>query len=421
MEQRLGSDDVTATKSGRGLSRGASSLRDWMDRRGVPVAFAASLAVTIAMAILRPIPHGHSYGLAIEVTAVLAVAWFVRRHRPHWVDSQLLLWPLFLLGLYFALERPLNLNPQSEIVTVYRDVFASLRDGRNPYDCACITHFDEYGEHKLGNFNYPPAEIWPYWLAAKLAGTWNWIVLAGSLCVLHLVACAVLFRTFPNARWWTLVAFFPVLVFFELRTNVAQTLLVVAVLVYVLEQRARAERPWHRPAIWVLFGIGLVAKFLIIPIFAAYIWNRVDLARPRTFVQAAIDTIVPVLVAVAMMASFGVGQVFRETVLFNLFLKTRAALTTFYPNVLSGPMTWIDTPGAYSVLAVLFLGASVLAAKWLRPLDAMLCSSTVFLLVSPTPEPQYIPVMIYLALAALLSHRTASEPAITAELQPAVT
>jgi hypothetical protein len=384
------------------------SLRIWVDRIAIPDVFVASLGVAIAMAILRPIPHGHSYGLSIEVTTVLAVAWFVVRHRPHWVDEPRLLWPTFLIGLYFGVDRLLYIDAHSEIIAVYRDVFTTLSSGANPYDCSCITHFDEYRAHKLGNFNYPPAEIWPYWFAARLAGTWNAIVLRSTLCVLHALACILLWLTFRDTQPRTRIAFFPVLLFFELRTNVALTLLVVAALVFVMERRSRSEKPWHRPAIWVLFGVGLITKFLIIPMFAAYISSQLQFRQARRFGDSVVDALVPVLVAMAALTPFGVSQVFQETITFNLFLKTRAPLTTFYPNVLSGPMTWLGVPDVYPVFAVLFLGATVLAARWLRALDAMLCGSVAFLLVSATPEPQYVPVVIYLSAATLLSRRNST-------------
>jgi len=114
----------------------------------------------------------------------------------------------------------------------------------------------------------------------------------------------------------------------------------------------------------------------------------------------------PILVALVVMSPFGPVNVFRQTVLFNLVLSDRAPRTTFYPNVLSGVMTWVGAPGAYSVLAVLVLALGVLVAPWMRLLPAMLCGASVLLVVSPTPEPQYVPVIVYLAFAAVFERRS---------------
>jgi hypothetical protein len=95
-------------------------------------------------------------------------------------------------------------------------------------------------------------------------------------------------------------------------------------------------------------------------------------------------------------------------------LSERAKLTTFYPNVLSGTLSWLGAPAAFPVLAVLLLGAAVLFSRRLPLLPAMFFTACVFLLVSPTPEPQYVPVMLYLALCA---HLPVAAEASAAELR----
>lgn len=384
----------------------SNSVPRWIDRYGVPAAFAVCTLSSTAMLILRPIPNGFSYNLALEVMPYLFLAWVYVRYLYRYIDTVYILAPVLILGLVRIVQFPYNHNPGAEIVFVYRDVLDALSRGVNPYDCTCIVHFDSQGLHKYGNFNYPPAEIWPYWLASKLTRTWNSFVLVGTYLVLHLGACLVVWRTFPKERLRIVLAFLPLIMFYELHTNVAQTLLIVALLILVLQRQAQLPRPWQRPAIWFLFGIGLVAKFLVLPIFATYIWTRIDFKNPKKNVDLAVDTLAPVLVAVLCMAPFGVMTVLRETVLFNLQLETRAELTTFYPNVLSGMTTWLGVPKAYPILAVVCLAGAVLASRWLRLYAGMLCSCIVFLLVSPTPEPQYIPVIVLLSLAAILDKRS---------------
>jgi hypothetical protein len=100
------------------------------------------------------------------------------------------------------------------------------------------------------------------------------------------------------------------------------------------------------------------------------------------------------------MAPFGVAAVFRNTILFNLVLKERAILTTFYPNVLSGPLEWLGLGRVYPVAAVIILGLSILAAPKLRLFTAMLTAGTAFLLVAATPEPQFLPAVLFLVVTA---------------------
>jgi hypothetical protein len=100
------------------------------------------------------------------------------------------------------------------------------------------------------------------------------------------------------------------------------------------------------------------------------------------------------------MAPFGVMAVLKNTLLFNLILKDRAALTTFYPNIISGPFAWLGLQDLYSVAAVVVLGLAVLAAPRLGLFPAMLAAAYVFLIVAPTPEPQFLPVLLFLVVVA---------------------
>ena len=76
-----------------------------------------------------------------------------------------------------------------------------------------------------------------------------------------------------------MLAFLPSLVLWELQTTIAMTMVVTAAIVAVLLADMPAERRWRRPVLWVLFGIGLLTKFIVIPLFA--VWLVVDDGRPR--------------------------------------------------------------------------------------------------------------------------------------------
>jgi hypothetical protein len=404
---------------------GADALEDSDHARGatdsprsgalgfVAVMFGTSMALSIALFIVRPIAHGHEYQLGVRLTGLLSLIWGVSTFRARWLGERWFLGLVFAVGVYCAVSRPLTIKKDSEIVAAYASAFAALDAGKNPYDSGTIVHFAEHGAHELGNFNYPPVELMPYYAVAKLVGRWDHRVLTATLLVLQISACALLAATFRRARR-VVLAFAPLLICFELYTNGALTLLAVALAMYLIHRPAANGRPRNEKLLMLVFGVSLLTKFMLIPLFAAYIVQRLP-SRPwrawRACLPPLADAATAVLVALALMLPFGLSNVLRETLLFNLVLGERARLTTFYPNALSGSLTWLGTPGAFSVLAVLLLGAAILWSRRLRLMHALFFSGAVFLLVSPTPELQYIPVMVYLALCTALETEFASDSA----------
>jgi hypothetical protein len=189
-----------------------------------------------------------------------------------------------------------------------------------------------------------------------------------------------------------------VFLFAEILTNVAMTFLITALILFVVKKDREKPRRVYRYVIAVLFGIGLMTKFLIIPLMGAYYGHKADWKNRRALATIAVDSAVALATAVVLMAPFGVTAVLKNTILFNLVLKDRAVYTTFFPNVLSGPMTWLGLQTLYPAAALAVLAAAVLAAPKLDLPLALMTASTAFLFVTATPEPQYIPVMLYLAL-----------------------
>jgi hypothetical protein len=388
-------------------SRRSSEMPLW------PVAtmLGTSLILSAALFVFRPIANGHEYQLAVRVTALISATWGVCAFRPGWLRVPRFLWLIFAVGVYCMVTRPLTIQRNSEIVAAYGSAFAALDAGKNPYESGTIVHFGEHGERKLGNFNYPPAELVPYYALAKLVGRWDHRVLTAALLALQLAACALLWSTFRDASRGVALAFTPLLIGFELHTNVALTLLAVALAMHLICRPASSGRPRSEKLLTLAFGVALLTKFMIIPLFATYVIHRLP-TRPwrawRACMPALGHAAASLLIALGLMLPFGVGQVLRETLLFNLMLGERAKLTTFYPNVLSGTLTWMGLPGAFPWLAVLLLGVAILWSRRLPLLHAMLLTGAAFLLVSPTPEPQYIPVIVYLALCAALHPESAT-------------
>jgi hypothetical protein len=403
-------------------------------RTGGLAVLGAALAVSATLWYVQPIASGRAYELAFETSLVLFLVWLAWSTAGRWSQSVRALGTVAAIGSVWSAAHVLDVDGDAEVVRVYRSLFSALDRNDNPYTCDCIPHVTEHGL-RLGNFNYPPGEIWPYRAASWIAGQWDVVVFVLTLLALGAAALALLWwANVPELRR-SLVAFSPFVVFWELRTNVATTLVVVAAITAILLVGARDPRPWHRPALWALFGLGILTKFVVVPLFAVWWWSSTarratearavhDRAvRRRVWRASSVDLVAPLGTALLLCIPFGVVSIVRETVLFNLSLDRRDDVATFYPNVLSGPLTWAGLDGWYPVVAVALLGGVILAAPLLPQLTAMLVATTTFLLVAPTPEPQYVPVVVLLLVTALADRerRTARDAPVHGPPIPAAT
>jgi hypothetical protein len=369
-------------------------------RRVAPAALAACTAISLVMWVVKPLPHGHRYDLAFQLSLCLTLLWLLYRASPEGIFKKRILIPVLLIGLALgALNLP-SIDFNSEIVRCYRDVFKAIDSGRNPYAGSLIFHLGEGGQVVYGNFNYPPVEIYPYYLAYRVSGEWNAGVLTATMLLVYALCCFIFVRIFPRIRLAYLVPFFAVFLFGEVRTNPAMTFLVTALILLLVRREAQRPRMWYRYLIAVLFGIGLATKFLIIPLMAAYYWHKFDPKKPRSLALVVPDVAIALATTALIMLPYGVAAVFKDTILFNLVLKDRAVLTTFYPNVLSGPFSWLGLSGLYSYAAMAILALSILVGPKLKLFSAMLAAVCTFLLVAPTPEPQYLPIVLFLVLTA---------------------
>ena len=371
-----------------------------MRRYLAPSVLAACLVIAVVMWVLKPIPHGHRYDLGVQLTLVLTLMWLLFQASPGWVFKKGLLVFILALSLGLAASNTAAINPNSEIVRSYGTVFEAIDGGLNPYSSGTILHLSESGNPVYGNFNYPPMEIYPYYLAYRLSGSWNSAVLTAAIILIHALCCLVFTRMFPAIRLVYLVPYFLFFIFSEIKTNPSMTFLITASILWLIRRDRTKPGQASRYLIAVLFGLGLATKFLIIPFMAAYYWHKFDPKKLRSLASIAVDCGIAVATAVLVTAPFGVSAVFRNTILFNLALRERATLTTFYPNVLSGPLEWLGLGGIYPVAAVIILGLTVLAAPKLRLFTAMLAAGTAFLLVAATPEPQFLPTMLFLVVTA---------------------
>ncbi len=370
----------------------------------VAAAFLSCILLSLLMVVLQPLPHAHFYGMALKLSSFLAGVWFVYRLEPWLVFTKGMRIFVLVTALAFGVGGFIALNPDAEIVRTYESVFQAMRNGQNPYTSGTIYHRTEFDQPVLEDFNYPPLEIYPYYLLYLATGrTWNIWILTFFKLALYALAGAIFLRTFPGIKRKFLLPFIPLFLFLEVQQNPAMALLFTALVLLAVEKGGDNPGWGSRCVIAVLFGVGLMTKFLIIPLMAAYYWHRFDPKRLWSLLEIAAEAGLALGTAVLIMAPFGVAAVFRETILFNLVLKERALYTAFYPNVLSGLFSWIGLEGLYPFAAVAALGLSVLAAPKLRLHSAMLAAVMTFLLVAPTPRAQFAPVVVYLALVGMLA------------------
>lgn len=361
---------------------------------------AVCVAVSLLLFILKPVPGGRHYEYALIQALALTAIWFLFAARPRAFFGGRALAFVLVAGLALGIVNLCVIRSDSEIVKVYRSVFDALEAGQNPYTSGTIYHEIEGRGPVYGNFNYSPLEIYPYYLAYKIAGTWNVTVLAAAMILIQAASALLLFRMFPRIRPVLLLPFAPMIVLGEVKTTVALTLLVVSLVLWLVKKDAEAPRPVRRYLIAVLFGLGLMTKFLAAPLMAAYYWHGFDRQNLRTLGRIGVDLGVSLATAVLIMAPFGVIDVLKNTALFNIVLEDRAALTTFYPNVLSGPLIWAGWPGLFPVAAFVILALSILAAPKMSLLRAMLTAGYVFMFVATTPEPQFLPVLLFIVVVA---------------------
>jgi hypothetical protein len=191
-------------------------------------ALVAGLGLSLVMLALKPVAGGRHYEYAALLAAslVLIVALYGARPRTFFGTRSLVF--IMACGLALGTVNVIVLNPDSEVVNTYRTVFEAMESGRNPYTCGTIYHDIETVGPVLGNFNYPPLEIYPYYWAYRVAGTWNLTVLTVTMVIIQGLCGLVLVLTFPRLGLVRLLPFMPMLLLGEIKTTAAMTLLVTA-------------------------------------------------------------------------------------------------------------------------------------------------------------------------------------------------
>lgn len=363
-----------------------------------PAALAGCVTVSLAMLAFEPVPGGRHYEYALLLSLALTAVWALAEAGHRVFFSKGVLAAVLIAGIVLGVANLMVLRPDSEIVRAYATVFEALESGANPYADGTIYHEIEAVGPVYGNFNYPPLEIYPYYLAYRLAGRWDLAVLTGTMIVIQALCFIVLLMMFPRTRPALFLPFLPLILLGEIKTNAAMSFLMASLIFWAIKRDTERPRALRGRLIAVLFGLGLMTKSLAIPLMAAYYAHTAAAKGHRSLPLVGLDVSLALATACLVMAPFGVVEVLENTALFNVVLGDRAALTTFYPNVLSGPLVALGLQGLYPFAALAVFVLAVAASSRLDAFRAMLASAAAFLLAASTPEPQFVPALVFLVI-----------------------
>ncbi len=379
----------------------------------LPAGLMICLLFSLFLFVARPLPSGHHYELALKLSLELLVIWLIYYLRPEFLNHKLILALILLAGLtlgFYQLTRP---RPDPEITKTYESVFKDLEEGRNPYLNGRIYHRNGDGQTVYQNFNYPPLELYPYWLFYRLFHVWNMQSLSLFLMFIQLLAAIILVLTFRGSGHRYLPAFLPVLVFSEITTNPAMNMLLVSIFMALLSRQERKPSAINRLLLAIVIGLGLSAKFFFIPVAATYYFWQLKLKDFKSWLRVGGQALLSLAVSWLLMLPFGPLNVINSTIFYNLNLGERNTYTAFYPNILSSFFYLIGQPQVYGPVAVLILFLVILSTPKLSLYTAFLLSGMTFLLVAPTPEPQYFGTLLLLALASKII-KISTQPAVVA-------
>ncbi|HPP24162.1 MAG TPA: hypothetical protein PK973_05210, partial [Candidatus Saccharicenans sp.] len=366
----------------------------------LPAGLMICLLFSLFLFIARPLPSGHHYELALKLSLELLVVWLIYFLCPEFLNHKLILALILVAGLtlgFYQLTRP---RPDPEITKTYESVFKDLEEGRNPYLSGRIYHRNGNDQVVYQNFNYPPLELYPYWLFYRLLHVWDLTSLSLFLMFIQLLAALILVLTFRSSGHRYLLAFLPLLVFSEITTNPAMNMLLVSIFMALLYRQERKPSSLNCLLLAIVIGLGLSAKFFFIPLAATYYFWQLKLRDLKSWLRVGGQALLSLAVSWLLMLPFGPLNVIKSTIFYNLNLGERNTYTAFYPNILSSFFYLIGQPQFYGPVAVLILFLVILFGPKLSLYTAFLLSGITFLLVAPTPEPQYFGTLLLLALAS---------------------
>ncbi|MCH8906733.1 MAG: hypothetical protein IH840_06560 [Candidatus Heimdallarchaeota archaeon] len=357
----------------------------------------AILIILICFAIFvlfaKPIPGAVYSPLGILV--LLTVAWvyynlmYLSGHD-FLRNNYLRIWFLFLFLCQIIHLSVISWN--TELVLVYQTLFDALDNGLNPYQEAVIYHRLPDGSGVLVPFNYPPGEILVYWIPYQIFGHWNYGLILLINFVIQLTAILIIQKQTPEIGLKQKLPFFVLLTILNLNHSASTIFLTMTLAgLLLLDQQALDKSYKRRILLILIFTIGLLSKFYMIPLVAVYYWHNVIDQRQLKYL---VDAVVNLFLVVILLIPFGIVAVFESTILFNLDLDLRQESTSYYPNLLSIMIYLLKLKSLYLIIVVGTMFGSLMVTRrmeLLKRITLILCLS---LLIFPTPEDQFFGSLI---------------------------
>ena len=303
--------------------------------------------------------------------------------------------PFILIAIYSLLNSDWN----QELTYTYQTLFGALNNGLNPYVNNVIYHRLADGSVVYSTFNYLPGEIYPYYIAYLVFGTWNFGVMLLVNLFINLIISYIFIYQIPDVSISTKILYSLLLILTSATHSASLVFLLIMSSGLILLERKDDFSYKYRIILILLMGLGTVAKFFMLPFIFVYFWLNIIEKKYWSYIFDLAGTSIVFLL---FTIPFGIWNVLYDAVFFNLNLTARAQVTTYYFNILSGLCYFTNTKFLYGPLViVLFLG-SVILTKKISFQKRILYISLICLLLFPTPEDQFLGCIFGLLLLSKL-------------------
>lgn len=297
-----------------------------------------------------------------------------------------------------------------EIVHVYRTLFSALSNGQNPYSEPVIYHRLADGSTSYSYFNYPPAEILIYLLFYILLNQWNYgVFIISNLIINTFVALVFAIKT-PNLDWDAKLPYVLLLIVTCLYFSVSTLFLSLMIAGIILLEEEINPTKIKRIGLIIAISLGLLAKFYMFPFAAIYFCHRIIEKHEWSYF---IDVAAVLFFVLLIIWPFGWFNVVQNTILFNLNLDLRSEVTTYYFNLFSGMLYFLNVKMLYAPFVVILFVIAIITTRHLPLLNRIVLVSVFCLFLFPTPEDQFIGCVFgLLTLSKVTELRLSSSPIV---------
>jgi len=295
----------------------------------------------------------------------------------------IVLWVIFLIFvagycIYFN-----QLSQMHDIPNAVNSAVGSQDNDLNPYNHTVVPRFGARYSSTVswtyGSYNYLPFDLDVYYFFQKSIGFLGmplWLVVTN---IMFSAAAFLLLRELLRVSWRCYVPLAGVVVLFYSFDNVSLTLLLVVASMFIY----RKLDTNNRTLAIVLMGLAMMTKIhaaipfcvLVLYELQRFVHTRNQDGVLKTYASVTASGVI----ATALMLPYGIGNVVKSAVLFNMSVVARIGTSSGGTLLTELPLTTTE----YSVLAVAFILVAMVASLRFSSLnDRMIIVSVVLLLVA---------------------------------------